>query len=86
MTNADAHTQEHGCGRFQTSSINRRCDRYFGSVAKCRGMIVPGAEFFNTEEQTADNKPHSYYVVCNECAKASAPVLRDRRSFSERHA
>ena len=78
MTNADQHQHEHGAGRWLVSSIFRRCDRYFGSYPNCKGAIVKGDEFFDTQEQTANNRPGCHYVVCARCGN-NMPLPRAMR-------
>lgn len=78
MTNADQHREEHGIGQWRTSSILRRCSRYFGTYGNCKLAITKGEEFFDTQEQTADERPGSHYAVCSRCAN-NLPIPRAMR-------
>ncbi len=75
ITNAEHHITTHGGGTWRTSTIVRRCDRYFGHVAACRLGIRRGERFFDTEVAVSNSRPGSHKITCHACASAPAFCL-----------
>ena len=82
MSNATEYQHEHSAGKWQTSSIMRRCSHYFGTYPNCKVIIPKGAEFFDTEESThhTDLRRGSHMIVCANCANNHPIPKAVRRS------
>jgi len=76
-TNAEHHVITNRGAGWRFAGFRRRCDRYFGEVDGCTGLIRTGDPIFNTGVSrfpgllhTGAPARHAMFAVCEACARA----------------
>lgn len=77
MTNAERQAQVYRGTGWRFAGFRRRCDRYFGQVAGCTGIIRVRDPVFNTGVprfpallNTGAPARRATFTVCEACARA----------------
>jgi hypothetical protein len=81
-TNAKQHQDRHSKGTWHVADQVLKCDRYFGRVRLCTGVITPGERFFDTEERPdAEAKGQPTFKACHHCGLAIAEPYTVKKTF-----
>ncbi len=85
MTNADHQQVANRGAGWRFAGFRRRCDRYFGEVQTCSGIICTGEPVFNTGVprfpglmKTAASARRATVTVCEGCARAPYQVEEEK--------
>lgn len=87
MTNSEHHALAYRRSGWRFAGFRRRCDRYFGPIDGCTGIIQTGAPIFNTAVprfkgllSTSAPARRATLTVCEICARAPHIAVATERA------